>query len=65
MVAFSVLLGSGMDCFVSFCYRQFCSYSLSAALETFKYDGECFKFLLMAAIELFLASLSIKLVTDG
>lgn len=33
---------------------------LSAALGTFKYSGECFKFLLMAAIELFLANLSIK-----
>lgn len=56
----SVLLGSGVGCLVCFCYKGLGSHFLSAALGTFKYSGECFKFLLMAAIELFLANLSIK-----
>lgn len=64
LVVLSVLLGSGMDCSISFCYKQFSSCSLSAPLETFKYCGECLKFLLMAAIELFLANLPVKLATD-
>lgn len=64
-VALCVLLESGMDCFVSFCYKRFGSHSLGAAVGTFKDNGERFKFPLMAAIELFLANLSIKLVTDG
>lgn len=58
--ALSVLLGSGVGCLVCFCYKGFGLYFLSAALGTFKYSGECFKFLLMAAIELFLANVSIK-----
>lgn len=39
--------------------------TLSAALETLKYAGEYFKFLLVTAIELFLDNLPVKLVTDG
>lgn len=54
-----------MDCSVSFFCKRFGSDSLSAALETFKYTGECFKFLLVTAIELFLDNLSVKLVADG
>lgn len=60
-----MLLGSGMDCFVSFCCKRFGFHSHSAAVETFKYNGKCFKFLLTAAVVLFLANLSVKLVTDG
>lgn len=43
-----------------FCCKGFGSHFLSVALGTCKCCGECFKFLLMAAIELFLANLSIK-----
>lgn len=55
-----VLLGSGVGCLVCFCYKDFVSHFLSAALGTFKYSRECFKFLLVAAIELFLANLSVQ-----
>lgn len=47
-----------MVCLV--CYKGFGSHFLSAALGTFKCSGECFKFLLVAAIELFLANVSVK-----
>lgn len=58
--ALSVPLGSGVGCLLCFCYKGFGLHFLSAALGTYKYSGESFKFLLIAAIELFLASLSIK-----
>lgn len=58
--ASSVLLGFGMGCLACFCYKGFGSHFLSAAFGTCKYSGEFLKFQLMAAIELFLANLSVK-----
>lgn len=55
----------GLEWFVLFfgC-RKFSSCSLGAAFEAVEYKEGCFKFPLMAAVELFLAVFSIKLIID-
>lgn len=50
--------------FLFFGCRKFSSCSLGAAFEAVEYKEGCFKFPLMAAVELFLAVFSMKLIID-